>query len=65
MRCLLCVRTLVNALPKLTHKSSQQPFKVCPVYYHHFTDEETEMWEGWVTCPRLHVLTIFGLPFGG
>lgn len=64
MSHLLCA-TAVLRRDLYYHKSSQQPFGPGAMYYHYFIDEETEMWEGWVSCPRLHVFRHFELPGRG
>lgn len=43
MSHLLCA-TPVLRRDLYCHKSSQQPFEAGAMYYHYFTDEETEMW---------------------
>lgn len=65
VRHLQCVCTVLSALPILVQKSPLQSFEVGPTHYHHFTEEETKMWEGWVICPRFQALTSVGLPCGG
>ena len=57
MRQLLCVSTILSAFSMLTHKSSLTTLWG--------TDEESEMQEGRVICPRLHTLINVKLPFGG
>lgn len=59
--CTVC-RPCSGALALLSHRSSQPPFEVGALYYHRCVAEGAEMWEGWVTCSRLHFLIDFGLP---